>query len=110
MSITLATCSNQPTRLWQIANLIRVHPTISGAIKSLEIHNCTMRVQFIKAPTTLKSIDAFVRLLERTDAHLLRMLNLEDLFTTDPYCAGACHPDVETRVMERVQRLIRQED
>ena len=105
--ITLQTCSSHPARLWQFARTIRTHPTIAIAIKSLEIHNGTMRVQFIKAPSTVKSIDAFVRLLEKTDVHLLRMLNLEDLFTTDPYCAGACHPDVETRVMERVQHLMK---
>ena len=106
-TIKLQTFTKNASRLKHFTHaLYNSDPMTYNAISSLEINGCILTVQFPCTDPTIAAIDAFVRLMERTDAGMARMLNLDDMFVNDIYCACACEPDIEIRIMQRVRRRV----
>jgi hypothetical protein len=108
-NIKLQTFTKNPNRLKHFTNaLYNSDPRTYNAISSLEINGSIMTVEFLCTDTAISAIEAFVLLMERTDAGMARMLNLDDMFVNDIYCACACEPDIELRIMQRVRRRVMQ--
>ena len=108
-TIKLQTFTKNPNRLKHFTNALYNSDQLTyNAISSLEINGHIMTVQFPCTDAAISAIDAFTRLMERTDADMARMLNLDDMFVNDTYCGNACEPDLELRIMQRVRRIITQ--